>query len=101
MMRLLIVSIICGLAAGVENRAITKVINLLKDMEAKMEAEADADIAIYKKMSCWCQTNDKGKTESIDATDNQINQLVGQIERLTGKIAEYAATIADLDDSIK
>jgi len=37
-----------------KNRPVTKVINLIKDMMAQLEKEADEDEEVYEKVACWC-----------------------------------------------
>ena len=44
----------------------TKVVNLVKDVLKQLEKEAEENEEIYDQLACWCETNDKGKTKSID-----------------------------------
>merc|ERR1719146_175468 len=62
---------------------VTKVVNLLKDMQAQLE-----------KMACWCETNDKEKTKAIADAE-------AHIEDLTAAIEELSATSARLNTEIK
>ena len=34
----------------------------MKDMQAQLEKEGKEDTEVYEKVTCWCETNDKGKT---------------------------------------
>jgi len=77
-----------------KNRPVSKVITLLKDMLAQLEKEAEEDEAIYDKMACWCETNDKEKTKSIAEAEARIADL-------TTKIEEYTASSARLNTEIK
>jgi len=77
-----------------KNRPVSKVITLLKDMLAQLEKEAEEDEAIYDKMACWCETNDKEKTKSIAEAEARIADL-------TTKIEEYTAASARLNTEIK
>ena len=38
-----------------------EVINLLKDMAAKMEKEQEEDEEVYEKVACWCEVLDGGQ----------------------------------------
>jgi len=77
-----------------KNRPVTKVINLLKEMQITLGKEGKADKEIYDKFACWCTTNEKEKTESIKVAEEAINQLTANIE-------EYAATVGKLKTEIK
>jgi len=84
-----------GFAANVDkNRPVTKVINLLKEIQTTLEKEGKADKEVYDKFACWCTTNEKEKTQSIKTAEEAINQLTANIE-------EYTATVARLKTEIK
>jgi chromosome segregation ATPase len=83
-----------------KNRPVTKVINLLKDMQKQLENEAEADQEIYDKMACWCTTNDKEKTAAIAEAEQRIADLTAAIEAGTGKSAQLTTEIANLDKEI-
>merc|ERR1719389_502656 len=70
-----------------KNRPVTKVINLLKDMLAQLEAEAEEDEEIYEKMACWCEVNDKEKTKAIADAEARIDDLTAKIEQLSADSA--------------
>merc|ERR1719214_42572 len=67
-------------AEAAKNRPVTKVVTLLKDMLKQLEKEAEEDQEIYDAMACWCTTNDKDKTKSIDDSESKIAQLTDKIE---------------------
>jgi uncharacterized protein YifN (PemK superfamily) len=48
-----------------KERPVTRVVNLLKDMQAELQKEADNDEELYDKLVCWCETNEKTKTRAI------------------------------------
>merc|ERR1719436_288931 len=84
-----------------KNRPVTKVITLLKDMLKQLEKEAEEDEAIYEKMACWCQTNDKEKTKSIAVAETRISDLTTKIEELTAGSARLGTEITNLEKEIK
>merc|ERR1719214_496903 len=95
MMRVLLSML--ALAAAVQedkNRPVTKVINLLKDMQAQLEKEAKEDEEVYEKVACWCETNDKEKTAAIAEAEARITDLTSTIE-------EHTATSSRLNTEIK
>merc|ERR1719213_1115646 len=70
-----------------KNRPVTKVINLLKDMQTQLKKEAEEDEAVYEKVACWCETNDKDKTTSISDAEDHIAALTANIEEHTANSA--------------
>ena len=51
-------------------------INLLKDMQAELQKTVKAESELKEKMDCWCETNEKEKTEAIAEANRRIDQLV-------------------------
>merc|ERR1719163_2504966 len=86
--------------AAAKNRPVSKVITLLKDMLAQLEKEAEEDEAIYDKMACWCETNDKEKTKSIAEAEARIADLTTKIEELTAASARLNTEIKNLEKEV-
>merc|ERR1719272_1162823 len=84
-----------------KNRPVSKVIALLKDMVNQLEKEGEEDEEIYETMGCWCVTNDKAKTKSIDAATTQVDVLSADIESLTARSAGLNTEIGNLNTEIK
>lgn len=80
------------LKAG-KNRPVAKVITLLKDMQAQLEKDAEADQEIYDKISCWCKINNKDKTAAIKEQEEAIERYTSEIEMHTATIAQLTAEI--------
>jgi len=85
---------------GTKNRPVTKVINLLKDMTKQLEAEGEEDEAIYDKMVCWCESNDKEKTKAIADAEQHISSLTASIEDLTANSATLTQEIATTEAEV-
>merc|ERR1719156_521916 len=83
-----------------KNRPVTKIINLLKDMQAQLQKEQEEDEATYEKVACWCETNDKDKTAAISDAEARITQLTTQIEEDTATSARLNTEIKNLDAEI-
>eukprot|EP00403_Amphidinium_massartii_P034326 CAMPEP_0178432880 /NCGR_PEP_ID=MMETSP0689_2-20121128/32619_1 /TAXON_ID=160604 /ORGANISM="Amphidinium massartii, Strain CS-259" /LENGTH=688 /DNA_ID=CAMNT_0020054893 /DNA_START=63 /DNA_END=2129 /DNA_ORIENTATION=+ len=79
------------------NRPVTKVITLLKDMQKQLEKEQEDDEEIYEKMACWCETNDKEKTQAIADAEAKITDLTSKIEELTASAAQLSTEIKNLE----
>merc|ERR1719456_937707 len=78
-----------------KNRPVTKVINMLKDMQKQLEKEGEEDEDVYDKLMCWCQTNDREKTQAIADAEEAITNLGASIEELTATAARLTAEIAN------
>ena len=87
-------------ASNAKNRPVTKVINLLKDMQAQLEKEAEEDEETYEKVACWCETNDKEKTAAIAEAEARITDLTSTIEELTAMSARLNTEIKNLEAEI-
>lgn len=101
-MKLLFLSL-AGLGVGSEvekQRPVTKVINLLKEMQVQLEEEVTKDKETYDKFKCWCTTNEKEKVESIKAAKERIEQLKANIEEYTSTEARLHTEIADLEEEV-
>jgi len=87
-------------AEAAKNRPVSKVINLLKDMQKTLEEEAKADEELYDQLACWCETNDKEKSKSIADAKAKIKALNIAIEELTGKSTRLQAEIKQLETEV-
>merc|ERR1719197_556536 len=83
-----------------KKRPLAKVITLLKDMLAQLEAEGEEDKEIYEKMACWCETNDKDKTKSIADAETHIGALTTKIEELTAGSAQLSTEIKNHEKEV-
>jgi len=84
---------------------VSKVVTLLKDMAAQLEKEGEEDEEVYDKMACWCTTNDKEKTKTIEDAEAHIADLGTTIEATTSQSARLTTEIenheADLSKAQK
>jgi len=79
---------------------VSKVIRLLKDMQATLQKEQEQDQEIYEKLACWCESNDKEKTAAIEIAEKAITELTTLIEELTAKSERLNGEIETLKDDI-
>merc|ERR1719156_331849 len=87
-------------ADALKNRPVTKVINLMKDMQAQLEKEGKEDTEVYEKVTCWCETNDKDKTTAISDAEAHITDLTSTIEEATASSARLNTEIKNLGTEI-
>jgi hypothetical protein len=83
-----------------KNRPVTKVINLLKDMQAQLEKEQKEDEEVYERVACWCETNDKEKTDAISEAEARITDLTSTIEEKTATSSRLNTEIKNLEAEI-
>jgi len=79
---------------------VSKVVTLLKDMQKDLEKEADADEAVYEKLACWCQTNDKTKTKAIADAEARITDLDATVEKMAALSQTLQVEIQGLEKEI-
>lgn len=80
---------------------VEKVVKLLTEMGKQVAAEMKEDEAIYNKHHCWCEVNDKAKTEAIALAETRITDLAAAIEEGTATAARLTTELAALKDSIE
>jgi hypothetical protein len=83
-----------------DNRPISKVTTLLKDMLTQLEKETADDQKIYDNMACWCTTNDAAKAKAISDAEAKIKALGTKIEELTALSAQLNEEIAQLNKEV-
>jgi peroxiredoxin family protein len=81
-------------------RPITRVINLLKEMQSQLASEGKKDDEQHDKLACWCATNNKEKSDTVKAGEEKVAQLTATIEELTGTSAELTETLKQLKEEL-
>jgi len=84
----------------VSERPVSKVVDLLKEIQVQLGKEQEEDQATYDQFACWCETNDKGKSKAIADGEQSIQNLKSMIESLTAKNSQLTTDIANLDETI-
>merc|ERR1719377_54181 len=84
----------------VKQRPVSKVVNLLKDMQVQLAKEQEEDEEVYEKMVCWCEANDKEKTKAIADAEQHLSDLTASIEELTATSARLTTEIANLKKEV-
>jgi len=79
---------------------VTKVVNLLKDMSAQLEKEAEQDEALFENFKCWCETYGKEKTAAIATAKQNIDDLTADIEGGTAKKAQLETETEKLQQEV-
>merc|ERR1719261_1209763 len=69
-------------------------------MQAQLQKEAEEDQEVYEKLACWCETNDKEKTASIEEAESRITALTSAIEEGTAMSSRLNTEIKNLEKEI-
>merc|ERR1719420_1471254 len=79
---------------------IEKVVTLLEELKAGLEADEKAEEKIFNKYACWCQVTTGHKAAAIHIAHAKIQELSGTVLNLKSKIAVFAQEISDKTDVI-
>jgi len=80
---------------------IEKVMELLKNLQKEVEAEAIAEATGYDKYACFCKEQADEKLYMIEKSTKKIAKLDAKIKDLESDIAELNAAIKDLATEIE
>merc|ERR1719224_367327 len=72
---------------------VEKVVKLLRDMQATLNAEAKEDEKLYEKLSCWCESGNKEKNANVDAAEAEVKLLESETEERTAAADQLAADV--------
>merc|ERR1719478_370423 len=67
---------------------IRKVVTLLQNMQKKVEAEGEAEKALFEKYMCYCKTSGGDLSKSISGAETKIPQLGSDIKEGEAKLAQ-------------
>lgn len=83
-----------------EPHPVAAVVDILKDMLTTLEADQHEDEEVYDKMECWCETNDKQKTQAISDAEAHMKYLDSESKSLAAKSAKLSAEITALTTQV-
>merc|ERR1719463_876933 len=79
---------------------VTKVVQLIQEMKAKIESDGKAEQKVYDKFACWCEKTTARKAGAIDEAKATIAEKSEAVLNLKGKTATLKAEIAQLEKDI-
>jgi len=87
-------------AAGVGS-PVTKVVELIKELKAKIEVDGKAEQKIYNKYACWCESTSERKATAIHQAMADIKSHGTSVLEYKGSIATYSSEINELGREIQ
>merc|ERR1719199_2488499 len=75
---------------------VTKVVELIEELKAKIEADGKMEQKMYDKYACWCETTTARKATDIHQGMADIKSLGSKVLENKGLVATRAAEIASL-----
>merc|ERR1719420_2297988 len=92
--------IVPGQAVVKKDDPVKRVVVLIKELKAKVEADGKAEQKTYDKFACWCEKTLARKAAAIDEANEIIDKTQREIIELKGKLGELGATLKQLEKEI-
>merc|ERR1719158_746189 len=99
-MKFALLSAVLVNAAAHQDNPVTKVVELIQELKAKIEADGKAEQKVYDKFACWCEKTTARKAGAIEEAKTSIEELSETVLNLKGKTATLKAEIAQLEKDI-
>jgi len=77
-----------------------KVVRLLQDMHQELAASLEDDKAVHEQLGCWCSSNSKEKTQSIEEGEANQNQLEAALGEAVGRMDEFKSKREATSDEV-
>eukprot|EP00440_Ansanella_granifera_P006202 gb/GFBE01006726.1/.p1 GENE.gb/GFBE01006726.1/~~gb/GFBE01006726.1/.p1 ORF type:complete len:680 (+),score=331.38 gb/GFBE01006726.1/:1-2040(+) len=87
--------------AEAKARPVTKVVNMLQDMQENLEKEKKEDEDMYEDIQCWCKDNKAGKATEVKDAEAKIAQLQSSADELNASAESLATEMAGLAKEVK
>merc|ERR1719253_1058044 len=102
MMKVAVTFLLLGLTSGAvqQDNPVTKVVELIQELKAKIEADGKAEQKVYDKFACWCEKTTARKAGAIEEAKTSIEELSQRVLMLKGKTATLKAEIAQLEKDV-
>merc|ERR1719160_445496 len=80
---------------------VSKVVELIEELKAKIIADGKAEQMVYDKFACWCETTSKEKATAIHQAHEDIKTLTSAILENKGLVATRTSEIAQISLEIQ
>jgi len=98
MMKLVVLFALLGFAGAAS--PVDKVVELINELKAKIEADGKAEQKVYDKFACWCEKTTARKAGNIEEAKTSIEELTQLILELKGKKSTLTAEVKQLEKDI-
>jgi len=90
----------CTEAAQLHQTPVSRVVALITELKAKVEADGRKEQQSYDKYACWCENTLARKAKAITDAKDLIEKLQKTILKLEGDLGAHSAEIAQLKKDI-
>ncbi|CAE6972519.1 unnamed protein product [Symbiodinium sp. CCMP2592] len=87
-------------AEALQTHAVSSVVDLLKAMSKTIAQENEEDQRSYEKLQCWCSTEKKEKTETIDEGSAKLAEVESSLDSLAASRTSHEIRIKELQQQI-
>jgi hypothetical protein len=77
-----------------------RVVTLITELEAKVQANGKAEGTSYDQYACWCESTLARKAGDISDAKTTIEDATNLIQKLKGEVATHGAEIANMNHAI-
>jgi predicted nucleic acid-binding Zn-ribbon protein len=99
-MRVVCVFASVAVASGATASPVTRVVTLLNELKAKVEADGREEQQVYDKFACWCEKTTGRKAKDIQTAKEHIEELSEEIKKRKGQLGSLSAELAQLKKDI-
>lgn len=90
----------CSEAATLQASPISRIVTLITELKAKVEADGRKEQQSYDKYACWCENTLARKAKAITDAKDLIEKLQKTILKLNGDLGAHGAEIQQLKKDI-
>merc|ERR1719287_366482 len=83
-----------------EQNPVARVVELIRGLKSKIEADGKTEQKVYDKFACWCEETTARKAAAIESAKASIEALSKSIVELNGRLGSSTAEIAQLNKDI-
>jgi hypothetical protein len=100
MMSVLLLAVATGYSLGNGVTPVQKVIEMMKEMKSKGEAELDTEAKLYAEYMTFCKDTTVQKSQEIETATNHIGRLEAEIQKHDAAATKAKDDVAALDADI-
>jgi len=71
--------VFASLVLAAQDSPITRVVNLIEELQSRIEADGKQEELLWNRYACWCENMTKKKADTIHETRREINQAMRKV----------------------